>query len=85
MTKKPKRIIRAVKPPPLNPVQTVLAVIGDQFAQNPEDHKRKRFMIALALALPKLSPDDMDRIEPVLVNLIGRTYLATQIERLGGV
>lgn len=63
--------------PRKHPVQVTSTPVEQEhplrvLARSEPDERRRRFMLALAHVLPHLSPDEMDRIEPILRDAFGR-------------
>lgn len=63
------------KKPPRQAIHTAEAVFTAHLTQLSNDPRRRRFHRALMATLPILTPDEMDKIEPILTNAIGRDWL----------
>jgi hypothetical protein len=73
MAKKKTAARRAAAPP-----QSLGAFLGQEITTLAADPRKRRFYTALAMSLTKLIADDMDKIEPLLVTVIGRAELKRQ-------
>lgn len=62
---------KVIVPAPLSGV----ALLTQQLTALVPDPRKRRFYTALTMALPNLTADDMDRLEPMLVTVIGRIIL----------
>jgi hypothetical protein len=69
-----RRIYKSIKRPPATIAGAPsLITLQQDFASNP---RKKRFYLAMAKALPNITADEMDRIEPLLASAIGRHIIA---------
>jgi hypothetical protein len=73
-----RKTIKAVIVPNLS--EQMAAKFRDELDKQLADERRKQFYVALMLAMPSLTTYEMDRMEPVLVENLGKQRLKTATE-----